>query len=125
MMVSLPVSGTIEISRTCSNVEIVMGELKLVAHDLQVMAMGDVDVILGIDCLTANFAMISCKERQISLHAPNEEPIVYHGISMNRRTAIISALQATALMKKGRPAYLFYLHGEEKEERRIEDVVVL
>ncbi|XP_047953706.1 uncharacterized protein LOC125199892, partial [Salvia hispanica] len=58
MMVSSPVGGMIEISRTCSNIEIVMGELKLVTHDLQVMAMRDTDVILGMDWLAANFAMI-------------------------------------------------------------------
>ena len=78
-----------------------------------------------MDWLTANFATISCKERQISLQAPGTEPIVYHGISMNRRTAIISALQSTAMVRKGRPAYLVYLHGEEKEERRLEDVAVV
>ncbi|XP_047979077.1 uncharacterized protein LOC125220996 [Salvia hispanica] len=125
MMVSSPVGGMIEISRTCSNIEIVMGELKLVAHDLQVMAMRDTDVILGMDWLAANFATIRCKERQISLQAPGREPIVYHGISMNQRTAIISALQATAMMRKGRPAYLVYLHGDENDERRVEDVAVV
>ena len=81
---SSPVGGTVEISRTCLNVEIVLGELKLVAHDQQVMAMIDIYVILGMDWLTANFAMIHCKERQISLQAPGKEPIMYYGISMNQ-----------------------------------------
>ena len=44
---------------------------------------------------------------------------------MSRRTAIIFALQAIAMMKKGRPAYLVYLHEEEKEERRVKDVAVV
>ncbi|XP_047943101.1 uncharacterized protein LOC125189926 [Salvia hispanica] len=116
MMVSSPVGGMIEISRTCSNIEIVMGELKLVAHDLQIMAMRDTDVILGMDWLAANFATIRCKERQISLQAPGKEPIVYHGISRNRRTA---------MMRKGRSAYLVYLHGDENDGRRVEDVAVV
>ncbi|XP_042051587.1 uncharacterized protein LOC121796881 [Salvia splendens] len=67
MMVTSPVGGVIEISRTCSNVEIFMGELKLVAHNLKVMAMGNIDIILGMDWLTVNFATIRCKERQIAL----------------------------------------------------------
>ncbi|XP_042059598.1 uncharacterized protein LOC121804123 [Salvia splendens] len=46
MMVTSPVEWVVEISRTCSNVEISMGELRLVAHNLRVMAMKDVDVIL-------------------------------------------------------------------------------
>lgn len=49
MLVSSSVGGTIEISRTCPNVEILLGDLKLVAHDLQVMAMRDIDVILRMD----------------------------------------------------------------------------
>ena len=102
-----------------------MGELKFIAHDMQVMTMEDIDIILGMDWLTTNFATIRCKERQISLQAPGKELIVYHGISMNRRTAIISALQATAKMKKGRPAYLVYFHGNEKDERKVEDVAVV
>ncbi|XP_047953094.1 uncharacterized protein LOC125198889 [Salvia hispanica] len=125
MIVSSPVAGTVELSRTCSNVEIVLGELKLVARDLRILPMRDTDVILGMDWLAANFTTIRCKERQISLQAPGREPIVYHGISMNRRTAIISALQATAMIKKGRPAYLVYLHGDEKDERKVEDVAVV
>ena len=115
----------IEISRFCLNIEIVLGERRLVARDLQVMAMKDVDVILGMDWLTANFATISCKKRQITLQTPSLEPAVYHGISMNRRIAVVSALQATAMLRKGRPAYLVYLHGEEKEEARLEDVAVV
>ncbi|XP_047966032.1 uncharacterized protein LOC125210532 [Salvia hispanica] len=125
MMVSSPVGGMIEISRTCSNIEIVMGEIKIVAHDLRVIKMEDIDIILGMDWLTTNFATIRCKERQISLQAPGSEPTIYHGISTNRRTAIISALQATTMMKKGRTAYLVYLHGEEKDEKKMEDVAVV
>ena len=53
----------IEISRTCSNVEIVMGELKIVAHNLRVMKMEDIDIILELDWMTTNFATIRCKER--------------------------------------------------------------
>ena len=87
--------------------------------------MGDVDIILGMDWLTANFATIRCKERQISLQAPGKEPIVYQGISMNRLTAIVYALQAATMIKKGRPSYLVYLNGEEKEEKNVEDVAVV
>ncbi|XP_041999660.1 uncharacterized protein LOC121749097 [Salvia splendens] len=125
MVVSSPVGGTIEISRTSPNVEIFMGDLKLVAHDLQVMTIGDINVVLGIDWLTVNFATIHCKERQISLQTPGKKPIIYYGISMNRRTSIISTLQATTMLRKGRLAYLVYLQGDEKEEREVEDVAVV
>ena len=125
MRVSSPVGGLIDITRTCSNVEFTMGNLKLVAHNLHVMLMWSVDIILGMDWLAANYATILCKERQISLQYPGKEPTIFHGISMKRRKSIISALQATTMIRKGYPAYLVYLNGEEKEDRKIEDVAVV
>ncbi|XP_042044252.1 uncharacterized protein LOC121790016 [Salvia splendens] len=70
MEVVSPVGGRIEISRTCSNLEITLGELKVVANNLSVMIMWDVDIILGMDWLAKNHATILCKERQISFKTP-------------------------------------------------------
>ncbi|XP_042019165.1 uncharacterized protein LOC121767014 [Salvia splendens] len=64
--VSSPVGGLIDIARTCSNVEFVLGELGVVARLLQVMPLENVDIILGMDWLTENHVTIHCKERQIS-----------------------------------------------------------
>ena len=83
-----------------------MGELKLVAQNLQVMEMEDIDINLGMDWLATNFTTIRCKERQVALQARGKEPTVYYGISMNRRTSIISAFQASTMVRKGHPAYL-------------------
>ena len=63
MRVSSPVGGLIDITRTCSNVEFNMGNLRLVAHNLHVMLMWSVDIILGMDWLAENYATILCKER--------------------------------------------------------------
>ncbi|XP_041995662.1 uncharacterized protein LOC121745773 [Salvia splendens] len=125
MSVTSPVGGTIDISQICSNVEFTMGELKLVAHKLQVMSMGSVDIILGMDWLAENRVTIRCKEREISFQTPGKEPAIFYGISMNRRKSIIFALQVTTMMRKGCPTYLVYLNGEEKKERSIEDVAVV
>ncbi|XP_042045713.1 uncharacterized protein LOC121791984 [Salvia splendens] len=105
--------------------EFTMGELKLVAHKLQVMSMGSVDIILGMDWLPENHVTIRCKEREISFQNPGKEPTTFYGISTNRRKSIISALQAMTMMRKGCPAYLVYLNGEEKKERSIEDEAVV
>ncbi|XP_042043712.1 uncharacterized protein LOC121789300 [Salvia splendens] len=123
--VSSPVGGLIDIARTCSNVEFVLGELGVVARLLHVMPLENVDIILGMDWLTENHATIHCKERQISFRAPGDEPTILHGISLNRRTSIISALQATTMIRKGRSAYLVYLNGEEKKELKVEDEAVV
>ena len=49
MRVFSPIEGLKDTSRTCSNVEFTMGNLKLVAHNLHVMLMWNVDIILGMD----------------------------------------------------------------------------
>ncbi|XP_042035241.1 uncharacterized protein LOC121781584 [Salvia splendens] len=124
MEVVSPVGGRIEISRTCSNLEITLGELKVVADNLSVMIMWDVDIILGMDWLAKNHATILCKERQISFRNPEGETTRLHGISMGTQKSVVSMLQASKLIKKGCPAYLVYLNKEEKEERKLEEVEI-
>ncbi|XP_042009128.1 uncharacterized protein LOC121757668 [Salvia splendens] len=65
-----PVGRRIEISRTCSNLEITLGEFKILANNLSVMIMWDVHIILGMYRLAENHATIMCKERKISLGPP-------------------------------------------------------
>ncbi|XP_042042696.1 uncharacterized protein LOC121787917, partial [Salvia splendens] len=125
MRVSSPVGGLIDITRTCSNIKFSMGNLNLVAHNLHVMWMWSVDIILGMDWLAENYATIRCKERQIALQYPGTEPVMFHGISMRKRKSIISALQATTMMRKGCPAYLVFLNEEEKKDKKIEDVAIV
>ncbi|KAL1549166.1 hypothetical protein AAHA92_17300 [Salvia divinorum] len=78
-----------------------------------------------MDWLTENYATIRCKERQISLRTPGRKPTNIHGIPMNQQTSIISALQATTMIRKGCLAYLVYLQGDDRKERKIEDVAVV
>ncbi|XP_042051507.1 uncharacterized protein LOC121796792 [Salvia splendens] len=125
MRVSSPVGGLIDISRMCSNIKFSMGNLNLVAHNLHVMLMWSVDIILGMDWLAENYATIRCKERQIALQYPGTEPVIFHGISMERRKSIISTLQAITMMRKGCPSYLIYLNEEEKKDRKIKDVAIV
>ncbi|XP_042059685.1 uncharacterized protein LOC121804234 [Salvia splendens] len=123
--VSSPVGGVIEITQKCSNLEITLGERKVIANNLGVMKMEDVDIILGMEWLAKNHATIKCSERHISFQTPGEEQVELHGITMNKRKSIISVLQAAALVKKGCPAYLVYLSEEHNEEKKIEDVDIV
>ncbi|KAL1531105.1 hypothetical protein AAHA92_33823 [Salvia divinorum] len=125
MNVTSPVGGHIDVTHSCSKIRFLMWELSVVAHNLHVMSMNNVDIILGMDWLTENYATILCKERQISLRTPGRKPTKFHGIPMNQQTLIISALQATTMIRKGCPAYLVYLQGDDLKERKIEDVAIV
>ncbi|XP_042012065.1 uncharacterized protein LOC121760472 [Salvia splendens] len=96
MMVTSPVGGVIEISRICSDIEIVMGELRLVAHNLQVMAVKDVDVILRMDWLTANFATI----RLVRAPETEEARIATLAVEPDLRSRIIEAQRMDAKLEE-------------------------
>ncbi|KAL1557008.1 hypothetical protein AAHA92_12551 [Salvia divinorum] len=125
MNVTSPIGGLIDVTQSCSKIGFLMGELSVVAYNLHVMSMKNVDIILGMDWLAENYATIHCKERQISLRTPGRKPTNFHGIPMNQQTSIISALQATTMIRKGCPAYLVYLQGDDLKERKIEDVAIV
>ena len=114
-----PIGGIVEIKYLCSNVELSFGNHKLIANNLSVMSMSDVDIILGMDWLAENHATILCNQRQISFQSPGKEPTSFHGISMGKRKSVISALQAPTLMRKGHPAYLVYLRKNEKLREKL------
>ncbi|XP_042028482.1 uncharacterized protein LOC121775467 [Salvia splendens] len=122
--VSFPIGGRIEISRTCSNLEITLSELKIVANNLSVMIMWDMDIILGMDRLAENHATILCKKRHISFRTPEGEATRFHRISMGTRKSVISMLQASKPAKKECLAYFVYLNKEKKEERKLEEVEI-
>ncbi|KAL1534042.1 hypothetical protein AAHA92_31446 [Salvia divinorum] len=58
MNVTLPAGGLIDVTQSCLNVGFLMGKLSVVAHNLHVMSMNNVDIILGMDWLAENYATI-------------------------------------------------------------------
>ncbi|XP_073303019.1 uncharacterized protein [Primulina huaijiensis] len=55
--------------------------------------MVDFDIILGMDWLANNNAIVDCKGKRVKLRTPNQEEIVYHCKSKERKS-LISASQA-------------------------------
>ncbi|XP_057775390.1 uncharacterized protein LOC130994361 [Salvia miltiorrhiza] len=127
MRISSPIGGVTTVTHVCSNLDLNIGSLKVVANNLHVIPMWDVDLILGMDWLAENYATILCKEREISFKYPGKDALSFHGISMGRNIPVISALQARKMMnKKDCRAFLVYLNGEAGTEKKIiEDVEVV
>ncbi|XP_075483600.1 uncharacterized protein LOC142523753 [Primulina tabacum] len=53
--------------------------------DLIQLVMADFDIILGMDWLSRNNAIVDCKRKRVKLRTPNQEEIVYHGKSKERK----------------------------------------
>lgn len=127
MKITSPVGGTLVLTHQCLNLELNIGPHKLLTRNLSAMPISNVHIILGMDWLAENHATILCNERQISFQIPGKDPTMFHGITINHQKSIISALQATTLMKKGCPTYLVYLKEELKDEgeKKVEDIEIV
>ncbi|XP_073024228.1 uncharacterized protein [Primulina eburnea] len=73
--------------------------------DLIQLIMVDFDIILGMDWLARNNAIIDCKGKRVKLRTPDQEKIVFHGKSKEQKS-LISASQAWRAMKSGEDIYL-------------------
>ncbi|XP_073025046.1 uncharacterized protein [Primulina eburnea] len=82
--------------------------------DLIELIMVDFDIILGMDWLAKNNAIVDCKGKKVKLITPNQEEVVYQGKSKERKS-LLSASQTWRAMKSGEDIYLAMV-SEIKEE---------
>ncbi|XP_075499985.1 uncharacterized protein LOC142538559 [Primulina tabacum] len=93
--------------------------------DLIQLVMADFDIILGMDWLARNNAIVDCKRKRVKLRTPNQEEIVYHGKSKERKS-LLSGSQAWKAMKSGEDIYLAMISEVQGEvELKIEDIPVV
>ncbi|XP_075486328.1 uncharacterized protein LOC142525931 [Primulina tabacum] len=93
--------------------------------DLIQLVMADFDIILGMDWLARNNALVDCKGKIVKLLTPNQEEIVYHGKSKERKS-LLSASQAWKAMKSGEDIYLAMVSKVQEEvELKIEDIPIV
>ncbi|XP_073304087.1 uncharacterized protein [Primulina huaijiensis] len=112
---------THEIHRDCL---ISIGNQKF-STDLLQIVMADFDIILGMDWLAKNNAIVDCKGKRVKLRTPNQEEIVYHGKSKGRKS-LLSASQAWNAMKSGEDIYLAMVSEVQGEaELKIEDIPIV
>ncbi|XP_075473834.1 uncharacterized protein LOC142504875 [Primulina tabacum] len=87
--------------------------------------MVDFDIILGMDWLASNNAIVDCKWKRVKLRTPNQAEIVYHGKSKKQKS-LLSASQAWKAMKSGEDTYLEMINEVQGEvEMRIEDIPIV
>ncbi|XP_075515764.1 uncharacterized protein LOC142550574 [Primulina tabacum] len=93
--------------------------------DLIQLVMVDFDIILGMDWLANNNAIVDCKGKRVKLRTPNQKEIVYHGKSKKRKS-LLSASQAWKAMKSGEDIYLVMINEVQGEVKmRIEDIPIV
>ncbi|XP_075483853.1 uncharacterized protein LOC142524010 [Primulina tabacum] len=122
--IATPTNKAIETHEIHKNCLISIGNQTFSA-DLIQLVMADFDIILGMDWLARNNAIVDCKRKRVKLRTPNQEEIVYHGKSKERKS-LLSASQAWKAMKSGEDIYLATISEVQGEvELKIEDIPVV
>ncbi|XP_075515829.1 uncharacterized protein LOC142550636 [Primulina tabacum] len=92
--------------------------------DLIQLIMVDFDIILGMDWLAKNNAIVDCKGKKVKLLTAEQKEIVFHGKSKERKL-LLSAAQAWKAMKSGEDIYLAMVSEiKEEVELSLEDIPI-
>ncbi|XP_075499334.1 uncharacterized protein LOC142537724 [Primulina tabacum] len=83
------------------------------------------EVVSGMDWLARNNAIVDCKGKRVTLRTPDQEEVVYHGKSKERKS-LLSATQAWRAMKSGEDIYLAMVSEiKEEAELKLEDIPIV
>ncbi|XP_073317295.1 uncharacterized protein [Primulina huaijiensis] len=119
--IATPTSRAIETDEIYRDCIISIGE-QIFGVDLIQLIMVNFDIILGMDWLARNSAIVDCKGKRVKLRTPGQEEVVFHGKSKERKS-LLSASQAWRGMKSGEDIYLAMVSKiKEEVERKLEDI---
>jgi hypothetical protein len=82
------------------------------------------NIILDMDWLSANHAIVDCHTKEIIFIVPSEIKFKFKGTKVSVALQVISAVQCKRLLLDGCQAYLACLAETPLEERKIEVILV-
>ncbi|XP_073024303.1 uncharacterized protein [Primulina eburnea] len=96
-----------------------------VVAELIQLNMVEFDIILGMDWLAKNRAIVDCQKKEIGLQTPAKREDVYQGKSKERKS-LLSASQAWKAIKGGEEIYLAVINeAKEEEVPKLEDIPIV
>ncbi|XP_073286711.1 uncharacterized protein [Primulina huaijiensis] len=97
-----------------------------VQADLIVLPLPEFDIILGMDWLSLNGAVIDFRQRSVSIRPPSGRPFVFEAARHQQLSHVISCMCARKLIKRGCQAFLACIVSvTEPVNQRLEDVDVV
>ncbi|GKD65475.1 hypothetical protein Tco_1307583, partial [Tanacetum coccineum] len=89
-----------------------------------VTELGTFDVIIGMDWLVDNDAVIICGKKEVHIPIKNRT-LVVKGDSNSSRLKVISCIKARKYIERGCHLFLAHVTEKDKSEKRLEDVPVI
>ncbi|XP_075478873.1 uncharacterized protein LOC142519729 [Primulina tabacum] len=88
LRVATPASKTIETHKVYRNCQICISK-QIFDAELVQLNMIEFDVILRMDWLAKNHAIVECQKKDTRLQTPNKEEVIYHGKSKELKISVI------------------------------------
>lgn len=85
----------------------------------------DFDVILGMDWLSQNYAMVDCRNKVVTFQRPGLPMVTFVGEYRKLKHGLISTMKVKKMLKKGCEGYLANVVVKEDNSVRLEDVNVV
>ena len=100
MLVSTPIGKFFLATRVVKNDSIVFGGRELHV-DLILLQLHDFDIILVMDWLATNHALVDCFTKRVTFHILGQPEFCFEGSSSDTLAQLISVMKAQSLLKKG------------------------
>ncbi|KAM2097042.1 hypothetical protein ACFX1R_020629 [Malus domestica] len=85
----------------------------------------DLDVILGIDWLDYNYAILNCRQKIVTFHRPGMPIVTFIDEGSGLKHGVISSIRANRMLRRGCEGYLAHLVMTEDIPARVEDIRVV
>ncbi|XP_075524568.1 uncharacterized protein LOC142556970 [Primulina tabacum] len=123
--VSIPSGDQIFTSQIVKRLEFRLQKY-MVQADLIVLSLLEFDIILGMDWLSLNGAVIDFRQRSVSVRPPSGKPFIFEAARDQQFPHVISCMCARKLMKRGCQKFLASIVSvSEPVSQRLEDVDVV
>ncbi|KAL2252041.1 UNVERIFIED_CONTAM: Retrovirus-related Pol polyprotein from transposon [Sesamum indicum] len=122
--VSMPAGGFVLVNTVVRSCPIVVEGVTLYA-DLVVIDLREFDVILGMDWLASNHALVDCQTKEVMVEVNGQIKMVIVGERKVIPNCLISAVTTFNLIKEGCEAYLASVHDIMKVSPGVLDVPVV
>ncbi|KAL8095604.1 hypothetical protein AgCh_036864 [Apium graveolens] len=86
-------------------------------------ALGEFEVILGMDWLSNHEVQIECKSKKVKLRTKDGEKVIFRGKRQEKK--FLMAIETKRLLCQGCEVYLAHVMDVEKESVRIEDIPIV
>ncbi|KAL0404196.1 UNVERIFIED_CONTAM: hypothetical protein Sradi_2060400 [Sesamum radiatum] len=124
LCVSMPAGGVILVNTVVRSCPIVVESVTLYA-DLVVINLRVFDVILGMDWLASNHALVDCQTKEVAIEVNGQMKTVIVGERKVIPNCLISTMTAFNLIKEGCEVYLASVHDTTKISPGVLEVQVV